>query len=309
MTGPRVALPDGALDEEQLGCLAAAAFVVTWDDHEVDNDYADAHAEDGAPADRFLARREAAYRAYYEHMPLRRPQRPQGPHLPLHRALRYGKLAEFLVLDTRQYRTPQPCGAPRAAICDGVRDPAATILGAAQRTWLFDRLDRSAAAWNVLAQQVLMAPVDVAPGEPREYSMDKWGAYQADRQAVLDFLGRRRPSNPVVLTGDIHSSWVCDLGPDGLRPDAPLVGTEFVCSSISSGGDGLDMPERVAAFLPDNPHVRFFNGKRGYVSCTVTQDRWQSDYRAVPYVTRPGAPIETKASFVVARGRPGALRT
>jgi alkaline phosphatase D len=295
-------------DPDLQAIHAAAPFVVTWDDHEVDNDYAGDHPEDATPRHAFLLRRAAAYRAYYEHMPLRRRRRPSGPDMPLHHSLRYGTLAAFQVLDTRQYRTPQPCGATRAPQCEGARTPKGTILGDAQRRWLFSQLHRSPARWNVLAQQVLLAPVDVAAGPAEEFSMDKWSGYQADREAVLGFLQERRVANPIVITGDIHSNWVCDLKAR-LDTSAPVVGTEFVGTSIASGGDGQELPERIAAFLPDNPHVRYFNGQRGYVSCTVTPDAWRSDYRIVPFVSRPGAPIETKASFIVESGRPGAQRT
>lgn len=283
-------------------------FVVAWDDHEVDNDYASDVPEDDTRREAFLRRRAAAYQAYYEHMPIRRHRRPAGPDMAIYRTLPYGRLAAFQVLDTRQYRTDQPCGTNRSPLCDAARDPQATILGAAQRRGLFDRLDRSAARWNVLAQQVLMGQVDLAAGPPVEFSMDKWSAYQADRDAVLDFFAQRRPANPIVLTGDIHSNWVCDLQKDPFSGRSPVVGTEFVCTSISSGGDGEELPQRVAAYLPDNPHVRFFNGQRGYVSCTVTPDRWQSDYRIVPYVTRPDAPVKTAGSFVVENGKPGAQK-
>ena len=295
-------------DPDLQALHAAAPFIVTWDDHEVDNDYANAHEEHGAPAADFLRRRAAAYQAYYEHMPLRRAQMAHGPDLPLYRRLQYGRLAELLVLDTRQYRTPQPCGAIRTALCDAARDPRATILGNAQERWLQQRLDRSTATWNVIAQQVMMSQVDVAAGPPVEHSMDQWGGYQADRSTLIDFLARRRPSNPVVLTGDIHSHWVCDLKRDPRRPESPTVATEFIGSSVSSGGDGQELPPRVAAFLPDNPHVRYYNGQRGYVSCTVTPKAWQADYRIVPFVTKPGAPVSTHARFIVESGRPGAQR-
>jgi alkaline phosphatase D len=287
---------------------AAAPFVTTWDDHEVDNDYAGDRPEDTQPRDVFLERRAAAYRAYYENMPLRRAQAPAGSDLRLYRSLRFGRLAEFQVLDTRQYRTKQPCGGGRAAVCDGARAAAGTILGNAQERWLLDRLSRSTANWNVLAQQVPITLIDGAPGPPIEVSMDKWGGYQDDRRALLEFIERRKPSNPVVLTGDVHANWVCDVKPDAWTPGSPTLATEFVGTSISSGGDGEDVPERVAAYLPDNPHVRFFNGQRGYVRCTVSRERWQSDYRIVPFVTRPDAPVETRASFVVESGRPGAQR-
>jgi alkaline phosphatase D len=295
-------------DPDLQAVHAAHPFIVTWDDHEVDNDYANDHSQDDDPREPFLRRRAAAYQAYFEHMPLRAVRRPRGPDMPLFRALPYGRLLDLAVLDTRQYRTPQPCGNRIGPLCDGVRAPGATILGEGQRRWLFERLDASPARWHAIAQQVMMAPLDLTAGPPQEFSMDKWTAYDADAQAVLDFLAARRPSNPVVLAGDIHSSWASNLHVKRFDAASPIVGVEFVGTSISSGRDGTDVSPRNAAILPETPHVKFHNGQRGYVRCTVARDRWTTDYRVVPFVSRPGASIETRASLVVEAGRPGIHR-
>ncbi len=84
--------------------------------------------------------------------------------------------------------------------------------------------------------------------------------------------------------------------------------TEFVGTSITSGGDGRDGGQFIQAMREENPHIKFYNGQRGYLRCAVTPERWTSDFRVVPYVSRPGAPIETRATFVVEDGRPGAAR-
>lgn len=285
-------------------------FIVTPDDHEVDNDYAGDLPEDDQTREAFLLRRANAYRAYYEHMPLRASALPAGPAARLYRRAPYGRLADFMVLDTRQYRTDQPCGASRASLCKDAMSPTATILGEAQERWLTDGLDRSQARWNVLAQQVMLADVDFSPDDARVYLMDKWSGYQACSQRLHTFLRERQPSNPIVLTGDIHSNWVVNLKADYREPEkSATLGTEFVGTSITSGGDGrADMPPDVAKAFPKNPHLRFYNAQRGFVSCIVTPDRWQSDYRIIPFVTRPGAPVETRASFIVENGRPGAER-
>jgi alkaline phosphatase D len=241
-------------------------------------------------------------------MPLRAAARPKAAAMQLYRRLSFGQLADFLVLDTRQYRTDQPCGKNRAPLCEGALDPKATILGAEQARWIMDTLDKSPSRWNVIAQQVLLAEVDFQPGPDRQHSMDKWDAYQADSKRLHKFLAERKPSNPIVLTGDIHTSWVNDLKADYRDANSATVGTEFVGTSITSGGDGQPMTDAAKAFLPENPHVRFYNAQRGYVSCTVTPTRWQSDYRIVPFVRKPGAPIETAGSFVVEHGKPGAQR-
>lgn len=284
---------------------AAAPWFVTWDDHEVDNNYANSTPEEKAlnliP---FMQRRANAYKAYYEHMPLRRTSLPNGPDMQLYRRQSFGQLAEFFVLDTRQFRTDQPCGDKQQVPCPDVMNPEATMLGAGQREWLFRGLEKSVGTWNVLAQQVMMARVDRAEGEDVKLSMDQWSGYEIDRRRVLKHFAEKRINNPVVLTGDIHSNWANELITDFDKLDSRPIATEFVGTSISSGGDGNDEPKRNKILLSENPFVKFHNAQRGYVKCEVTPGEWRTDFRVVPYVTRPGAPIETRKSFVVEAGRP-----
>jgi alkaline phosphatase D len=283
-------------------------WIVTWDDHEVDNNYANASSERDDPPELFLMRRAAAYQAYYENMPLRRAALPSGPSMRLYRHVSFGALASFFVLDTRQYRSNQPCGDGRKAPCPEVFDPKATLLGPEQERWLFQQLDRSRSRWNLLPQQVLMARVDQTRGPEESYSMDQWAGYDADRTRVLEFLARRRPANPVVLTGDIHSNWVTDLKVDFRDEKSPVVATELVGTSISSGGDGMDVQPRTPDILAENPFVKFYNGQRGYVACDLTPGSLTAHYQIVEYVSRAGAPKLTRASFVVEDGKPGAAR-
>ena len=289
---------------------ARAPWIVTWDDHEFDNNCANDISEEAGvdPVD-FLVRRANAYQAYYEHMPLRRLSVPRGPDMQLYRKLSFGKLAEFLVLDTRQYRTDQPNNDKRSDINEAALSPQATLLGARQRDWLETALGRSTAAWNVLAQQVMMGMVDLEPGRSQKYWMDQWPGYMHDRQRLLKFCQQREVSNPIVLTGDYHANWVNNVRVDDRQPDSPVVATEFVGTSISSEGDGVESPVDRPTIMAENPGVQFYNRERGYVRCTVTPEAWQSEFRVVPYVTRPGAPISTRASFVVAAGKPGAVAT
>jgi alkaline phosphatase D len=295
-------------DPDFMAAHAAAPFVVTWDDHEVDNNYAGSLSENTDPAEAFLRRRNNAYQAYYEHMPLRRAQMPRDGAMRLYRGLRYGTLASFYVLDTRQYRTDQPCDDTSGPRCDAVFDEAATLMGAEQESWLFNDLDASTTRWNVIPQQIMVAPVNQRRDGEDRYSMDQWSGYDAARNRLVDFLAAARPANPVVLTGDIHSNWVNDIKADFADPDSATVGTELVVTSISSGGDGEDQRATTPAVLADNPFVRFFNGQRGYVTCELTPDTLTAHYRVVPYVTQPDAPVSTRASFAVADGRAGAER-
>ena len=287
---------------------AVCPWLVTWDDHEVDNNYAARISEQAdVDVDTFLTRRAHAYQAYYEHMPLRAAQIPHGADMRLYRGSSYGRLAQFAVLDTRQYRTDQPCGDRNKNPCEGVFDPQATVLGAEQEKWLFDSLEASPAAWNVLAQQIMMARVDREPGEEFKVSMDQWGGYDANRTRVLKFLGESKTSNPVVLTGDIHANWVNDLKVDFDDENSPTVASEFVGTSISSSGDGSARGDYADSMLRENPFVKLYNAQRGYVTCEVTPERWTSSYRVLDYVSRRGAPRKTLAEFVVENGRPGPL--
>jgi alkaline phosphatase D len=294
-------------DPDLQAAHAAFPWLVTWDDHEVDNNYAGDMSEHNDPRVDFLQRRAAAYQAYYEHMPLRPASIPAGPSMRIYRDLDYGTLASFFILDTRQYRSDQPCGdRSNVPMCEGVAHPHTTMLGDAQEAWLFDRMDRSASRWNVVPQQVMMAKVDLQPGDGMRVSADQWSGYDADRTRVLNFFGTRRPANPVVLTGDIHANWVNDLKVNFQDPRSPAVATEFVGTSITSGGDGVDLPAARKPVLEENPFVRFHNAQRGYVCCDVTPKTLRADYKIVDYVTRPGAPQRTRASFVVEDGRAGA---
>lgn len=287
---------------------AMAPWIVTWDDHEVANNYADAYLKNGTPADEFLLRRAAGYQAYFEHMPLRRRSLPRGPDMLLYRNVAYGKLAQFHVLDTRQYRTPQKLGDGNKPPTPVLLDPNGTLLGDRQRDWLFNGLNNSTANWNVLTQQVMMARVDRAPGPKVTHSMDQWPGYEFERRRVLKHFHDQQIKNPVVLTGDIHKHWANELIADFDQLDSKVVGTEFVGTSLSSSGDGTEQPNGHDQILSENPFVKFFNGERGYVSHEITPESWQAHYRTVPFVTRPGAPLQTRASFVVNSGRPGLNR-
>jgi alkaline phosphatase D len=286
---------------------AAAPWILTWDDHEVDNDYAGRSSDEPISTELFLRRRAAAYQAYYEHMPLRRSARPAADgSARMYRDFRYGRLASFFVLDTRQYRTDQPCGA--GPLCPGSIDSTGTMLGAAQERWLAGGLRRSDARWTVIPQQILMAKVDYAQGPDERYFMDHWNGYDAARTRLFDALSAAPSKNAIVLTGDIHSHWVNDLKRDFADPASPVIATELVGTSISSGGDGSDLPDNMKPVIAENPFVRFYSGQRGYVACEVTAPRVRADFKVVEFVTRPGAPLQTRASFVVEDGRPGAVR-
>ena len=302
------------LDPQLQDAHALFPFLVTWDDHEVQDNYTGLISEYDIPAEVFAARRADAYRAYYEHMPLRRSARPTERGMFLYRHFDFGRLARIVMLDGRQYRTDQPCDAPDLGIapsCPEDSSPAGTFLGARQEYYLRRALQRSRANWNVLAQQVMMMRGDLgaAFGSATPiYNMDAWDGYQAQRTRLLDFLAERQPSNPIVLTGDIHSAWAADLKRDFLDPTSPPVAVEFVCTSITSDFPASFVPLIEANLGPNsaNPHIKYFEGRQhGYVRCTVTPGLWRSDYRAVDSILDPFAPASTIASWVVEDGVPG----
>ena len=277
-------------------------WLVTWDDHEVKNNYAD-EKHPSAPPEEFLQRRANAYQAYYEHQPLRPSRMPEGPDLPLYRRFEFGSLATFNVLDTRQYRDDQTGNSDEAKSRDR------TILGADQREWLLDGLRRSTTRWNVIAQQVPFAARDdnPAPGMENFGGGDKWDGYRADRDRVTDAMAENVDSlNPVIVTGDVHRNFVYDIKANFYDEDSATVGTEYVGTSISSFGDGTGVT--TYGEDPNDPWRKFMNDERGYVRCTVTPEKWRTDYRVVSTVEEPEADVETRASFVTEAGDPGAER-
>ncbi|NKX88212.1 alkaline phosphatase D family protein [Nocardia coubleae] len=291
---------------------AAFPWLVTFDDHELDNNWAGEHPGLGNDVHRlpflFRRRKAAAFQAMYEHQPMRLAQLPSGSSIRLHRRYRFGDLAEFTMIDTRQYRDEQACGDGKAVLdCTDRYSTGRSILGAAQRDWLVDGFAASTARWQILGNQVAMAESDYDPGPDLLLGTDAWDGYIADRNAVLGAAVDHDVANLVVITGDRHENYVADLHRDYTDPESPVVATEFTGTSISTGGDGEDFPDTGRALLAANPHMRFYNKQRGYVRVELDHELWRNDFRVVPYVRSPGAPISTRASFVVQDGIPGTI--
>ena len=287
-------------DADLQASHAAFPWAVVLDDHELDNNWADEVPQDpcAAARDAFLARRAAAFQAYYEHMPLRRSSMPAGIDISLYRRLTFGDLVDVHLLDTRQYRSDQD-SARRA-------DPARTILGDEQEAWLQRSLAGPTARWNALAQQVFFSERDFTAGPDARFSDDAWDGYVADRDGLRDHIAAVGASNPVVLTGDVHANYVCDVKEDFNDPASRTVATELVGTSISTGGNGMEQGANDPVQLAENPHIKFINRNRGYVRNVITPSQWTADFRVVDFVTAPGAPVRTRASFVIEDGRPGA---
>jgi alkaline phosphatase D len=288
-------------DPDLQACHAAFPWIVTLDDHEIDNNWADEIPQDPdvQPHDQFAARRVAAFKAYYEHMPLRRRSVPRGLDMPLYRRFGWGDLLQLDVLDTRQYRSDQPTDLA------GADDPAGTMLGAEQERWLFGGLRRSRTRWNALAQQTMVAQNDRTAGPTQTFDFDNWDGYRVARRRLMGQLAR--VDNPVVLTGDRHATWVCDLKDDFDDPASTTVGAELTGTSISSGGDA-DPAAFHATFDPimaESPHWRFVDNRRGYLLCDLDRQRWLTDLRVVSTVRAPTATVSTFARFVSEAGQRG----
>ncbi|MEJ7931269.1 alkaline phosphatase D family protein [Ramlibacter sp. AN1015] len=296
---------------------AACPWLVTWDDHEVQNDYAGLHGGDGRPlglnqVDDFMARRNAAYQAWYEHMPVRVGALGRALsgalEVQVHSRTRFGRLADLLLLDTRQWRDVQACGDRKRpaglvdpARCEALADPKRTLLGAAQEQWLNASLAGARGSWTVLGQQSLFGRRDNLAGPGELLWTDSWDGYPLARRRVTDAFQKHQVPNPVLLGGDVHENWVGHVKADYERPDSASIGVEFCGTSITSrAGSAARVPQRLA----ENPHYVYANGeRRGYGVCEFTPTKLTTTLRGVVDVGDPDSGVETLAQFVVAAGQ------
>lgn len=276
------------LDPDLQAAHAAAAFVMSYDDHEVDNNWGGDRDQDETPAEAFLLRRAMALQAWYEHMPVRRAQLPSGGALTMYRRLDFGDLLRMHVLDTRQYRSG-----------------AATILGSQQEQWLSDGLTGSA-RWNLLAQQVMVMPFIYPRSRPDgRTNIDSWSGYPAARQRLVSEIRARQLTNVVIATGDVHQNHAGVVPVRDEDLTGPAAATEFVCTSISSNGDGKEIASGWKDVPADNPHCQLFNARRGYQTFDIGRSHWRTDVWTLDQVTTPNGKLSRRASFVVERGQVG----
>ncbi|MGK2910196.1 MAG: alkaline phosphatase D family protein [Sphingobium sp.] len=290
------------LDPDLQKAHAAAAWFMAPDDHEVEDNWVGLNDKYDVGREVFALRRYAAFQAYYEHLPLRRLSFPGASGMQIYKRALYGNLLDLHFLDTRQFRSDQPCDDGFKPICPGVSDPKAQVLGEVQEAWLDKNLRQKAARWNAIAQQVMVMPLDRRTGdEPAVIrNMDSWAAYDAPRERFLSRL--KGYDNVVVLTGDEHQNFAGELRQKQGTGDA--VAVEFVSTSISSGGDGADKRPNTDRIIARNPFLKYTGDRRGYLMCDVTPATWTSQCRVVPMVTQQGAPISTAATITVEHGRP-----
>jgi alkaline phosphatase D len=289
-------------DPDLQAAHAVAPWLVVPDDHEVENNYADMVRADNSPVlttAQWTARRTAAYQAYYENMPLRPASAPVGNSIPLYRRVRWGTLATFHMLDTRQFRDDQACGDGNK-VCADADLAGRTITGAAQEAWLLDGFAQHLGTWDIIGQQIFFARDFDTTGAG---NMDAWDGYRASRNRIQQGWVDRSVRNPVVLTGDVHRAFANNLLADYANPASAVIGTELVATSITSDGDGTG-----TTVIPNgatNPHIKFYCDRRGYVRTTITPTQMTADFRSVAMVSEHGAAATTTRSFVIHDGQPG----
>jgi alkaline phosphatase D len=290
------------MDPDLQAAHASAPWIAVPDDHDVEDDYAGMHRFDDIPPltqAQWVTRRTAAYRAYYEHLPLRPAAAPVGNSMQLYRRLQWGRLATFHMLDTRQFRGREACGGGWK-VCAEAGWRGRSMTGAAQEAWLLDGFAQHRGVWDIIGQQVFFAgrldPAGIG-------NMDSWDGYRASRARIQQGWIDREVRNPIVLTGDIHTAWANDLKADYADERSATVGTELICTSITSRGDGTS--DTAVPGQNTNPHLRFYSDRRGYCRTRITPVQMTADFRALDFVKMPGAPASTLKSFAIVDGRPG----
>lgn len=291
---------------------ARAPWIMTWDDHEVANDYSPGRSQDLEP--NFDLRRAAATQAYWEHLPFPKSARPRGTETRIHERYDWGSLARLITLDDRQWRDPQACPKPGRAgantvylqDCESLSDPRRTLLGAAQERWLAQSWDATR-PWNLLAQQTLMSRcswTDPAGPNGPQYWTEAWDGYPMARQRLLSDMLAAKASNPIVLGGDVHANYVANLKLDFNDGKAPTIATEFCGTSITSHGLSND---KVQAAMAWNPHFRHARSdKRGYTVFELSRQQLKAELRTVDDAMDAQSPVSVDKRFVVDAGQPGA---
>ncbi|WP_454716762.1 alkaline phosphatase D family protein [Caulobacter segnis] len=295
------------MDTDLQAAHAAAPWFAVWDDHETDNNWVGDLDQDGTDPKIFNLRRQAAVQAYYENMPLRASSFPVGTALQIYRRAAYGQLLNLNLLDTRQYRTDQPCN-DKQSWCDAINAPKAEVIGAAQEKWLMDSLTGSKSTWNVLAQQIMVMDLDRDPGEGVIVNPDSWAGYRIPRGRLLQKMKDAKVANAVFLTGDEHQNFAGDLWVDGAKHEGAPIASEFVATSITSGGDGVDQTANFAKIQAANPQLKFNNSQRGYAICDVTPKAFVTEFKVLDAVSRRDGKLSTRAKWALEAGKPGIVQ-
>jgi alkaline phosphatase D len=290
-------------DPALVAAHAACPWLVTWDDHEVDNNYGGDYTEENDSAELAFGRRAAAYQAFYEHMPLPRRGVPYGAFMRLHARRAFGDLVSIFMLDQRQYRSRPECfTTSKLPECPELMSEERTMLGGRQEGWLYGGLGGSRAHWNLMAQGTVMSFGEEQTREGRLLQSDGWNGYPAARSRLLKFIDSAKVRNPVVLSGDIHAFLVGSLSPDDANPAVQPVASELVTTSITSQGASQEYFDARRAANPRT--LVAIGGQRGYLRLDVTPQRLTADLIAMDTVKAPDSGRSTAGSYVIETGRP-----
>lgn len=302
------------LDADLRASHAAHPWLLMWDDQEIRNDYDGWTDPEGEwnPA-QFLAVRERAYRAYFEHLPVSPKRMPRGLGMAMFNAVQWGSLAQIVLLDTRQYRSPLPCSdpfrAPKGRVvwhCPELHAPEQSMLGAVQERWLSQWLAQSTQRWQLITQTTQISPAYLQlPGEPLRYG-DGWDAYPGARDRLMDAIGQASVRNAICLGGDVHRHVAAQLRRRPDDPRSPIIASEFVTSSISSKGLSELMNDLLLHGNPDMRHCR--SDERGYTLLELDDEQLTCTFRATRHPVAKQASLHTQARFVVQDGIPGPKR-
>jgi alkaline phosphatase D len=249
-----------------------------WDDHETSNNAWQLGSATFTPAE-FASIKQAGIQAYFEWLPIREQAGRPGS---IYRSFDFGNLARLICLDTRIEGRMQ-----QVEFSDTLtwQDTSRTILGMAQARWLTGQLDSSTAQWQVLAQQVIMAPLKAFGNFVNK---DQWDGYPRERNRLFEHFRNNPRLQPVVLTGDFHASWANDLPapnqPYDSLTQATSVGVEFVTPAVAANaGEGGTLPFFLVR--QNNPHVQYAEFTRcGYLTLDLTPQRARADFYLVPTI-------------------------
>jgi alkaline phosphatase D len=299
------------LDLDLQASHAAHPWLLVWDDHEVRNDYAGERTFGPFDADAFLRLRTAAYKAYFEHMPVAPDQLPVDGAMRMHDHFGWGRLAGLWTLDGRQHRSLQACGAPGQAQgrlrwhCGELADPARSVFGPAQERWLMQGLadHRDAHTWKLLAQATQMSSWGVDMALARGIYTDGWDGYPRARERLLQHVHDAGLANVVNLGGDVHRHVAANLRLAPNDTASPVLASEFVTSSISSRGLPEMAMQAVRRSNPDLLHAR--SDERGYALIEATPALLHCEFRAAAFPVAEQARLHTQARYAVEAGRAG----
>lgn len=294
------------IDPDLKAAHAAAAFLASFDDHEVDNDWAGELDSGTTPPDLFKLRRAAAMQAWYEHMPVRMAQFPRNGLALAYRQIDFGRLLRFHVLDKRSYRSIRLCERPGDGNCVGAREQTDTMLGEVQERWLGSGL-KNGAVWNVLGLGGLVMPFDRSAQKSPANGYDNWTGYPDARARLVAMINERKLKNVVIAGGDSHMFFIGNLPSRRGDLESAPVASELHATSISStSSNGIPIgPDPRAA---TNPHMSMIHDQRGYLICDVTPGGWNADVRVLDQAVASGGVTSTLARFVIQPHQPGVSR-